>query len=123
MITQPCNSISSEVLANSDGREVPPEEKICSEQNSKCKKEKGVNKLKQELFAPELFTQDSSIEQNQSKGTEHMTEISKTLCPRKFTSNNKSSIDEALQYLAQLCDRAFDAEDKANQANQKEILC
>ncbi|RIA99218.1 hypothetical protein C1645_811690, partial [Glomus cerebriforme] len=40
----------------------------------------------------------------------------------KFTSDNKSSIDEALQHLAQLCDRAFDAEDKANQANQEEIL-
>ncbi|RGB33331.1 hypothetical protein C1646_190172 [Rhizophagus diaphanus] len=40
-LTQPCNSTSSE-------------EKICSELDSKCKKGKGVNKLKQELFAPEL---------------------------------------------------------------------
>jgi len=55
-----------------------------------------VNKLKQELFALELFTQDLSIEQNQSKGMKHMTEISKTLCSEKFISNNKSSIDEAL---------------------------
>ncbi|PKC08903.1 hypothetical protein RhiirA5_499651 [Rhizophagus irregularis] len=47
----------------------------------------------------------------------------RTLCPGKFTSDNKSSIDEALQHLAQLCDRAFDAEDKANRANQEEILC
>ncbi|CAG8710936.1 3160_t:CDS:2 [Racocetra fulgida] len=116
-ITQPCNSISSEVSANSDGEEVPPEEKICSEQDSKCKKGKGVNKLKQELFAPELSTQDSSIEQN------YVTEISETLCPGKLTSGNESSIDEASHYLAQLCDKAFDAEDKANRANQEEILC
>ncbi|KAF0465051.1 hypothetical protein F8M41_026360 [Gigaspora margarita] len=106
-----------------DGGEVPPEEKICSEQDSKCKKGKGVNKLKQELFAPELSTQDSSIEQNQLKGAEHVTEISETLCPGKLTSDNKSSIDEASHHLAQLCDKAFDAEDKANRANQEEILC
>ena len=35
----------------------------------------------------------------------------------------KSSIDENSQYLAQLCDKVFDAEDRANRANQKEILC
>ncbi|RGB24008.1 hypothetical protein C1646_821832 [Rhizophagus diaphanus] len=93
-ITQLCNSTSSEVSANSDGGKVPSEEKICN----------------------------SSIEQNQSKGAKHVTEISKTLYPRKVTSN-KSSIDEASQHLAQLCDKAFDAEDKANRANQKEILC
>ncbi|PKC53779.1 hypothetical protein RhiirA1_478583, partial [Rhizophagus irregularis] len=86
-ITQPCNSASSEVSANSDGGEVPPKEKI-----------------------------EPLIEQN------HVTEISETLCPRKITSD-KSSIDEALQYLAQLCDKAFDAEDKTNRANQEEILC
>jgi len=51
-----------------------------------------------------------------------VTEISETLCPRKVTSD-KSSIDEASQHLAQLCDKAFDAEDKANRANQEEILC
>ncbi|POG75359.1 hypothetical protein GLOIN_2v1565934 [Rhizophagus irregularis DAOM 181602=DAOM 197198] len=74
------------------------EEKICSELDSKCKKGK-----------------KPSIEQN------HVTEISETLCPGKVTSD-KSSIDEASQYLAQLCDKAFDAEDKANRANQEEIL-
>ena len=47
-----------------------------------------MNKLKQELFAPELSTQDSSIEQNQSKGAEHVTEISETLCPRKNLPKN-----------------------------------
>ncbi|CAG8737957.1 10607_t:CDS:2 [Dentiscutata erythropus] len=35
----------------------------------------------------------------------------------------KSNIDEASQHLAQLCDKAFDAEDGANRANQEEILC
>jgi hypothetical protein len=79
-------------------------------------KGKSVNKLKQELFALE-FSQEPSIEQN------HVTKISKTLCPRKVTSNNKSSINKASQHLAQLCDKAFDAEDKANRANQEEILC
>ena len=86
---------------------ISPEEKIGSEQDSKCKKGKSVNKLKQELFASELSSQEPSIEQN------HVTEISETLCPRKVTSD-KSSIDEASQHLAQLCDKAFDAEDKAN---------
>uniref|UniRef100_U9T509 Uncharacterized protein n=1 Tax=Rhizophagus irregularis (strain DAOM 181602 / DAOM 197198 / MUCL 43194) TaxID=747089 RepID=U9T509_RHIID len=61
-------------------------------------------------------TPKEKIEQN------HVTEISETLCPRKITSD-KSSIDEASQYLAQLCDKAFDAEDKTNRANQEEILC
>ena len=42
-----------------------------------------------------------------------MTEISETLCPGKVTSD-KSSIDEASQHLAQLCDKAFNTEDKAN---------
>ncbi|CAB4390357.1 unnamed protein product [Rhizophagus irregularis] len=102
-VTQPCNSTSSE-------------EKICSELDSKCKKGKSVDKLKQELFASELSSQEPSIEQN------HVTEISETLCPGKVTSD-KSSIDEASQHLAQLCDKAFDAEDKANRANQEEILC
>src|SRR6266496_80124 len=106
-VTQPCNSTSSE-------------EKICSELDSKCKKGKSVNKLKQELFASELvsYKETPSIEQKQN----HVTEISETLCPGKVTSD-KSSIDEASQHLAQLCDKAFDAEDKANRANQKEILC
>src|SRR6266542_1581078 len=115
-ITQPCNSASSEASANSDGGEVPPKEKIGSEQDSKGKSVKSVNKLKQELFASELSSQEPSIEQN------HVTEISETLCPGKVTSDN-SSIDEASQHLAQLCDKAFDAEDKANRANQEEILC
>ncbi|POG82475.1 hypothetical protein GLOIN_2v1495260 [Rhizophagus irregularis DAOM 181602=DAOM 197198] len=42
---------------------------------------------------------------------------------RYVANSDKSSIDEASQHLAQLCDKAFDAEDKANRANQEEILC
>ena len=53
-VTQPCNSTSLEVSASSDGGKVLPEEKICSELDSKRKKVKNVNKLKQELFALEL---------------------------------------------------------------------
>ncbi|CAG8662367.1 6683_t:CDS:2, partial [Acaulospora morrowiae] len=88
---------------------------VCSEANSKCRK--SVGKLKQEFFTPELFSQESSIEQY------HATKISETLCPRKVTSGDNSSIDETSQHLDQLCDKAFDAEDRANRANQKEILC
>ncbi|PKB93276.1 hypothetical protein RhiirA5_441798 [Rhizophagus irregularis] len=88
LITQPCNSTSSEASANSDGGEVPLKEKIGSELDSKCKKGKSVDKLKQELFASELSSQEPSIEQN------HVTKISETLCSGKITSD-KSSIDEA----------------------------
>ncbi|RIA79467.1 hypothetical protein C1645_840594 [Glomus cerebriforme] len=73
LATHPCNSMLSE-------------EKICSKLDSKCKKGKGVDKFKQELFAPELPSQAS-------------------------------------QHLAQLYDKAFNAEDGANYANQEEILC
>ncbi|CAG8667390.1 6925_t:CDS:1, partial [Acaulospora morrowiae] len=103
------------VPANSDGSILPPEGKICSETNSKCKK--SVGKLKQELFTPELSSQEPSIKQY------HTTEIPETSCLVKVTSGDNSSIDEASHHLAQLCDKAFDAEDKANRANQKEILC
>ncbi|RIA85358.1 hypothetical protein C1645_830917 [Glomus cerebriforme] len=85
---------NSVTLANSDGGKVLPEEKLIS------------------------YKETLSIEQKQN----HVTEISETLYPEKVTSD-KSSIDEASQHLAQLYDKAFDAEDKANQANQEEILC
>ena len=49
-----------------------------------------------------------------------MTEISEMAHPRKVTYDN---INEALQQLAQLCDKVINAKDKANQTNQKEILC
>ncbi|CAI2192065.1 14689_t:CDS:2 [Funneliformis geosporum] len=57
-IPEPCNGISSEASANSDIVEISPEEKISSEQDSKYKKEKSVNKLKQKLFALELSSQE-----------------------------------------------------------------
>ncbi|CAG8744819.1 15494_t:CDS:1 [Cetraspora pellucida] len=77
-ITQLCNSISLKALANLNDREISSEEKICSEQNSKCKKEKSVNKLKQKSFALELFTQDLLMKENQLKGIKHMIKIFKT---------------------------------------------
>ncbi|GES73755.1 hypothetical protein GLOIN_2v1761214 [Rhizophagus clarus] len=49
----------------------------------------------------------------------YVTEVSEMTCPEKVIY----SIDEASQYLAQLCDKTIDAKDKANQANQEEILC
>ncbi|CAG8615419.1 3204_t:CDS:2, partial [Paraglomus occultum] len=72
---------------------------------------KGGQGLIQELFTPEPSLQESNIIQN------HVIEISETAGP------GKSNIDEASQHLAQLCDKAFDAEDGANRANQEEILC
>lgn len=48
-----------------------------------------------------------------------MTEVSETARPEKVTY----SIDKALQHLTQLCDKAIDAEDRANRANREEILC
>ncbi|CAG8736957.1 2757_t:CDS:2, partial [Cetraspora pellucida] len=45
---QPCNSASLEASANSDDRKVFLEKKTNNEQNLKYKKEKSVNKLKQE---------------------------------------------------------------------------
>src|SRR3954451_16645727 len=76
-----------------------PEEKIGSEQDSKCKKKKSINKLKQELFASELvsYKEISLVEQKQN----HVTKISETLCPIKVISD-KSSIDETSQHLVKL---------------------
>ncbi|CAG8611140.1 17739_t:CDS:1, partial [Cetraspora pellucida] len=75
-----------------------------------------IDKLKKELFFSETTdflekTNKLSTEQN------HVTKISKT------TSLRKSSIDKASQHLAQLCDKAFDAKNGENRANQEEILC
>ncbi|GBB91126.1 hypothetical protein RclHR1_18260003 [Rhizophagus clarus] len=78
------NSTSSEASVNSDGGKVPSEEKICSKLNSKRKKVKNVNKLKQKLIALELSSQEPLIEPN------HVTKISETLCPRKVSSDNES---------------------------------
>ncbi|GBC53854.1 hypothetical protein GLOIN_2v1761214 [Rhizophagus irregularis DAOM 181602=DAOM 197198] len=49
----------------------------------------------------------------------NVTEVSETARPEKVTY----SIDKALQHLTQLCDKAIDAEDRANRANREEILC
>ncbi|CAG8712544.1 2802_t:CDS:2, partial [Gigaspora rosea] len=62
------------------------------------------------MVTPESSPQESIITQN------YMTEIFEISSPKK------SNIDEASQYLAQLCDKAFNAKDGANRANQEEIL-
>ncbi|CAG8581386.1 8540_t:CDS:2 [Paraglomus occultum] len=112
-VTQPCNSTTSEASATnimessyyySDSDKIVSQNKMGIEH----KKGKGLDKLKHELFAPET-SQEPSIKQD------NVTEISETLCPE--------NIDEASQHLAQLCDEAFSAEDRANRANQEEILC
>ncbi|CAB4437155.1 unnamed protein product [Rhizophagus irregularis] len=43
-----------------------------------------------------------------------------TARPGKVIHDN---IDETSQHLAQLCNKSIDAEDRANRANQEEILC
>ncbi|POG59105.1 hypothetical protein GLOIN_2v1789540 [Rhizophagus irregularis DAOM 181602=DAOM 197198] len=63
---------------------------------------------------PQELNMSSSINHN------NVTEVSETACPGKVTYD---SIDEASQHLAQLCDKAIDAEERANRANQEEILC
>ncbi|CAG8572201.1 8006_t:CDS:2 [Acaulospora morrowiae] len=120
LVTQSCNSATSEASAtnipkssHSDSNEIISQDetgKIRKKTGVEHKKGEGLDKLKHELFASET-SQEPSIEQNL------VNEISETLRPGKITSANISSIDEASQHLAQLCNKAFDAKDKANQAN------
>jgi hypothetical protein len=90
---------------------VPQELNSCNRSHKK----KGMDELKHELFNPPSETDSpSSINHN------IMTEVSETARPEKFTCDG---IDESSHHLAQLCDKAIDAEDRANRANQEEILC
>jgi hypothetical protein len=94
-----------------------PKEKVPQELNScnKSHKKKEMDEFKHELFNPPSETNSpSSINHN------IMTEVSETARPKKFTCDG---IDEASHHLAQLCDKTIDAEDRANRANQEEILC
>ncbi|GES95603.1 hypothetical protein GLOIN_2v1488957 [Rhizophagus clarus] len=94
-----------------------PEEKVPQELNScnRSHKKKRMDELKYELFnSPSETDSPSSINHN------IMTEVSETARPKKFTCDG---IDETSHHLAQLCDKAIDAEDRANRANQEEILC
>ncbi|CAG8740877.1 6427_t:CDS:2, partial [Acaulospora morrowiae] len=87
------------------------EEKIITSQDTKSSLSvKGGQGLIQELFTLKPSLQESQIIQN------HVSEISET------SGSGESNIDEAWQHLTQLCNKAFDAEDKANRANQEEIL-
>ncbi|CAG8793619.1 27696_t:CDS:2, partial [Dentiscutata erythropus] len=77
-------------------------------------KKKGMDELKHKLFNSPLESDSpSSINHNNA------TEIFGTGRLGKVIYDN---IDEASQHLAQLCDKAIDAEDRANRANQEEIL-
>ncbi|CAG8796026.1 16529_t:CDS:2 [Cetraspora pellucida] len=103
--------VSKEIIQSIGEKKLRDQEKIITSQDTKCSLSvKGGQGLIQELFTPEPSLQESNIIQN------YMIEISKTGGPEK------SNIDEASQHLAQLCDKAFDAEDGANRANQEEIL-
>ncbi|GBB89480.1 hypothetical protein RclHR1_16180006 [Rhizophagus clarus] len=73
-------------------------------------------KMSQEIKCP---TSDPESDSLSSINYNYVTEVSEMTCPEKVIY----SIDEASQYLAQLCDKTIDAKDKANQANQEEILC
>ena len=74
-----------------------------------------MNKLKQELFISKItIPLEETVEL--LKNQNHMTKISEITSPRK------SSIDKVSQHLACLYDKAIDAEDSVNQANQEEIL-
>ena len=73
--------------------------------SSRSHKKKGMDELKHELFSPPPESDSpSSINYN------NVTEISETAHPEKVTY----SIDEASQHLAQLCDKAIDAENRTN---------
>jgi hypothetical protein len=84
-----------------------------------------MDEFKHELFSlPSEFNNSSFINHNNITEGEpikilKLTVVSKIACSEKVTY----SIDEALQHLTQLCDKAIDTEDRTNQANQEEILC
>ena len=73
-----------------------------------------MDELKHKLFTPPLKS-DSLFSINHNNATE----VSKAHS-KKATY---ASIDEASEHLAKLCDKAIDAEDRANRTNQEEILC
>ncbi|PKY31804.1 hypothetical protein RhiirB3_449605 [Rhizophagus irregularis] len=76
-------------------------------------------KMPQEIKCPTSDPSPLESDSPSSINYNNVTEVSETACSEKVTY----SIDEVSQHLAQLCDKAIDAEDRANQANQEEILC
>ncbi|UZO11279.1 uncharacterized protein OCT59_002850 [Rhizophagus irregularis] len=93
---------------------MPQELNMVIQPCNRSHKKQGIDELKHELFKPFSEPESSSINHN------NVTEVSETARPGKVTYD---SIDEASQHLAQLCDKAIDAEERANRANQEEILC
>jgi hypothetical protein len=72
-----------------------------------------MDELKHELFNPPSKSDGpSSINYN------NVTEVSEMARPRNVTYD---SIDKALQYLAQLCDKAIDAENRAIELIRKKF--
>ncbi|CAG8714879.1 447_t:CDS:2 [Cetraspora pellucida] len=71
-----------------------------------------MNELKHELF-------NLSSESDTSSSINH-NNVTEVFTCKKVTHDG---IDVASQHLAQLCNKAIDAEDRANRANQEEILC
>ena len=118
-VIQPCNNSTYEVSENVDLGSLKcftsdPEihnQKIVTG-GSRSRKKEWMNSSMN--YSIPLWNQISSINHN------NVTEVSETARPGKVTYD---SIDEASQHLAQLCDKAIDAEDRANRANQEEILC
>ncbi|GBC44149.2 hypothetical protein GLOIN_2v1761214 [Rhizophagus irregularis DAOM 181602=DAOM 197198] len=76
-------------------------------------------KMLQEIKCPTSDPSPLESDSPSSINYNNVNEVSETACSEKVTY----SIDEVSQHLAQLCDKAIDAEDRANQANQEEILC
>ncbi|CAG8710822.1 12210_t:CDS:2, partial [Acaulospora morrowiae] len=92
--------------SNSNEKKLRDQEKIITPQDTKSPLNvKGGQGLIQELFTLEPSLQESQIIQNHRPAV-----------------LEKLTLTEAWQHLAQLCDKAFDAEDRANRANQEEIL-
>ncbi|CAG8593712.1 10203_t:CDS:2 [Paraglomus occultum] len=103
--------VSKEIIQSIREKKLRGQEKIITSQDIKSSLSvKGGQGLIQELFTLEPSLQESQIIQN------HVSEISET------STSGESNVDETWQHLAQLCNKAFDAEDKANRANQEEIL-
>ncbi|POG57973.1 hypothetical protein GLOIN_2v1488957 [Rhizophagus irregularis DAOM 181602=DAOM 197198] len=110
----PRSTQTQEFIPTHSEEKMPQELNMVIQPCNRSHKKQGIDELKHELFKPFSEPESSSINHN------NVTEVSETARPGKVTYD---SIDEASQHLAQLCDKAIDAEERANRANQEEILC
>ncbi|GBC10921.2 hypothetical protein GLOIN_2v1770198 [Rhizophagus irregularis DAOM 181602=DAOM 197198] len=97
-----------------------PEDKETDAFLDEVHKKKVSNEIRQRNREKKLQAQESLPISPEEKRPQVLDSITYQLIQ---SARRGRVIDEALQHLAQLCDRAFDAEDKANRANQEEILC